>query len=83
MVAETLPQIDDWYFSVFDMADYTLNETRLRAALIALVGAETEDELRQMEAVIRLSPIPDSDKTAMINAIHALLETANGPEGQG
>ena len=61
----------------------TTNETRLRAALIALVGAETEDELRQMEAVIRLSPIPDSDKTAMINAIHVLLETANGPEGQG
>jgi len=23
MVAETLPLIDDWYFSVFDMADYT------------------------------------------------------------
>lgn len=22
-IAETLPLIDDWYFSVFDMADYT------------------------------------------------------------
>jgi outer membrane protein TolC len=49
---------------------------RLRAALVGLVGAEHPDELRAMEATLRFVPAPDSDKVAMINAIHILLETA-------
>ncbi|MEY2632458.1 MAG: hypothetical protein RIR00_1112 [Pseudomonadota bacterium] len=47
----------------------------LRAALVGLVGADDEDELRQMEAALRLLPAPDSDKAVTINAIHALLAT--------
>lgn len=46
----------------------------LRAALVGLIGAEDEQELRAMEAVIRHSPAPEADKSAMLNAIHAMLE---------
>jgi hypothetical protein len=49
---------------------------RLRRALVGLIGAETRDELEQMEAVMRLVPAPDADKAVSINAIHVLLETA-------
>jgi hypothetical protein len=48
---------------------------KLRRALIGLVGVETKVELEQMEAQIRIMPIPDIDKTATINAITALIET--------
>ena len=47
----------------------------LRAALVGLVGADSEQELRQMEATMRLLPAPDADKAVSINAIHALLAT--------
>ena len=47
----------------------------LRAALVGLIGADSEQELRQMEATMRLLPAPDSDKAVSINAIHALLVT--------
>lgn len=47
----------------------------LRSALVGLVGAETEDELRELEALMRLLPAPEADKAASINAIHALLYT--------
>ncbi len=47
----------------------------LRVALIGLIGAETETELRQMEAAMRLLPAPEGDKAVAINAIHALLAT--------
>lgn len=50
---------------------------KLRRALIGLVGAETRDELEQMEVMMRLVPAPDADKAVSINAIHALLETAD------
>lgn len=46
---------------------------RLYAALMGLVGAESEEELQLMEVTIRMTPAPDADKVAMINAIHALL----------
>lgn len=46
---------------------------RLRAALAGLVGAESEEELRAMEAVIRIFPAPEADKVAMLNAIHTML----------
>lgn len=49
---------------------------KLRAALIGLVGVETKEELESMETYIRFaSALDDSDRTATINAIHALLET--------
>jgi hypothetical protein len=48
---------------------------KLRTALIGLIGAKSPDELRQMEAVMRLCDAPESDKVVSLNAIHALLET--------
>ena len=47
----------------------------LRAALVGLIGADTEQELREMEATMRLLPAPEADKAVSINAIHALLAT--------
>ncbi|MFA5900599.1 MAG: RyR domain-containing protein [Hyphomicrobium sp.] len=47
----------------------------LRAALVGLVGADTEAELKQMETAMRLLPAPEADKAVSINAIHALLAT--------
>ncbi|HCZ48412.1 MAG TPA: hypothetical protein DCZ11_05360 [Gammaproteobacteria bacterium] len=47
----------------------------LRSALAGLIGADTEDELRKMEAAMRLLPAPEEDKEISINAIRALLET--------
>lgn len=51
----------------------------LRKALIALVGADTPEDLKQMEATIRMLPVPDSDRAITINAIQALLQTADEP----
>lgn len=48
----------------------------LRMALANLIGADTEEELRQMEAALRVLPAPAADKAAAINEIHALLSTA-------
>lgn len=47
----------------------------LRSALAGLIGADTEDELQQMEATMRLLPAPEADKAVSITAIHALLAT--------
>ena len=47
----------------------------LRAALVGLVGADSEQELRQLESTMRLLPAPEADKAVSINAIHALLAT--------
>ena len=61
----------------------------LRSALTGLIGADTETELRQMEATMRLLPAPEEDKAVSINAIHALLATmppnelANAPARTG
>jgi hypothetical protein len=49
---------------------------KLRKALVDLVGSDNPKELEQIEIVIRMAPVPDKDKTNMINAINALLETA-------
>lgn len=51
----------------------------LRKALVGLVGAESREELEQMEMVIRVAPVPDADKASTINAIHALIQTAQLP----
>ncbi len=47
----------------------------LRSALVGLVGADSREELEQMEAVMRLMPAPAADKAATIDAIHALIAT--------
>lgn len=47
----------------------------LRSALVGLIGADSEQKLRQMEAILRLLPAPESDKAIWINALHALLAT--------
>lgn len=52
----------------------------LRSALAGLVGADTEDELRQMEAAMRLLPAPEEVKAVSINAIHALLSVGRKSE---
>jgi len=49
---------------------------KLHAALVGLVGSAEKDELESMEAMIRISPVPEADKVGMINAIHALIEMA-------
>lgn len=50
--------------------------TKLRSALSGLIGASTKEELEQMEYGVRVTPGPEADKIAALNAIHALLETA-------
>ena len=45
---------------------------QLRAALVALVGVDTIEELDAMEAFMRAAPAPAEDKAATIDAIHAL-----------
>ena len=49
---------------------------KLRSALIGIIGAETEAELKAIELVIRSSAVPDVDKAVTINAINAIIETA-------
>lgn len=49
---------------------------KLRVALAELVGASTLGDLASMEAMLRTIPTPDEDKRAMLNAVHALRETA-------
>ena len=49
----------------------------LRKALVGLVGADTRDELEQIEAAIRVLPVPDIDRMNTINAVQALLQTAS------
>ena len=63
------------------MSDATKDVVMLRSALIGLIGAETEAELRQMEAYVRTMPIADADRAASINAIHALLATMPASNG--
>jgi hypothetical protein len=48
---------------------------KLRKALVGMVGVETEEELKLIEATVRVLPAPEVDKIASINAITALLET--------
>ena len=50
---------------------------KLRNALAGLVGVSNKKELENMELSLRVMPIPDADKVASINAIHALIETAH------
>jgi hypothetical protein len=47
----------------------------VRAALARLVGADGREELEQLEAMMRLMPVPAEDKAASIDAIHVLIAT--------
>lgn len=49
----------------------------LRKALIGLVGADSREELEQIEAAIRVMPVPDIDRMNTINAVQALLQTSS------
>ena len=49
--------------------------TLLRSALAGLIGADTERELREMEAAVLVIPDPDGNATVALNGIHALLAT--------
>ena len=57
------------------MSQTARDRTMLRAALVGLVGADTADELKAMEATMRMLPAPEADKAVTINAIHALIAT--------
>jgi len=57
------------------VATLTAERDQLRSALTGLVGAETREELEQMEVVMRMMSAPAEDKAASIDAIHALLKT--------
>lgn len=49
---------------------------KLRAALVGLIGESDPESLRAMEKAVRLTPGINADKIVALNAIHALLETA-------
>ncbi len=49
----------------------------LRKALIGLVGTGNKKELEEMDLFVRMSATPEPDKTASINAIHAIISTSD------
>ena len=65
---------EDVAYAADRITQITEQRDQLRKALSDLVGAETIEELRQMEAIIRITAAPDADKVAALNAIHALLK---------
>jgi hypothetical protein len=77
-------QAKDFIFRavVHALRDQVPTVALLRSGLVGLVGADTREELEQMEAAMRTLPAPDDDKAASINAIHALLATMP-PKQQG
>lgn len=50
------------------------DKAMLRRALAQLVGADTIEELQNMEAIMRVAPALAKDRAAAIDAIHALIE---------
>jgi hypothetical protein len=50
--------------------------TKLRLALIGLVGESDPEKLEAMEMAIRVMPCPEEDRMHTINAIHAIRDTA-------
>jgi len=47
----------------------------LRDALVGMIGVDTERELQELAATMRVMQVPDADKAVSLNAIHALLAT--------
>lgn len=58
-----------------DVERLTAQRDQLRAALAALVGVDGRTELEQLEATMRLLPMPAQDRAQTIDAIHALIAT--------
>jgi hypothetical protein len=58
------------------MRECELDRDKLRRALIGLVGVDKKEKLEEMEATLRILPMPEVDRICTINAITALLETA-------
>ncbi len=50
------------------------DKQRLLKSLLDLVGVQTKKELEDMEAVIRLMPMPEKDRITTLNAIHTLID---------
>lgn len=82
LIERAKQQADDWEteeaavtFSIPLVAGLVNEIEKLRSALAGLVGAESDDELRTMETVIRMAAVPEADKVSMLNAIHALLHS--------
>lgn len=51
------------------------HNSKLRKALVGLVGCDTKPELEAMDTAIRLAPVCDEDRMNTLNAIHALRDT--------
>ena len=49
----------------------------LRKALVGIVGAETREDLMQIKTGLEKLPVPDDERSAMVNAIDLLLEYAD------
>lgn len=47
----------------------------LRSALVRLVGADSREELEQMELALRTMPAPPQDKADALGGVQALLMT--------
>ena len=58
------------------MRDAEAKISKLRNALVGLIGTSVEMELRTMELALRATPGVEQDKIAAINAIHAIIETS-------
>lgn len=75
VASKNADELADALVTLANAAPALLSErNRLRMALSGLVGAGDANELRAMEAVMRVLPAPDNDKTSMLNAIRALLD---------
>lgn len=81
VTADELSQIisEEWAEVEREIAALREQRDKLRAALAALVGASEREELEQLEAMMRLMHAPAADKAASIDAIHALIATADVP----
>lgn len=71
--------------NIYEMSnnELVLCVQKLRKALVGLVGASEKEELEQMEAALRILPAPEKDKAAMIDAIHAIIDTDENISEQG
>jgi len=75
-----LPDSTEWWQEIAQGLGVTIHDLKaqrdlLRAALVALVGADGREELEAMEAVLRIAPAPMEDKAAAIDGIQALIST--------
>ena len=57
------------------MRELERNYSKIRKALVDIVGSDKKDELEMIEANIRLFTMAEEDRAHTINAIHALRDT--------